>query len=100
MTVTQLRDTMPAGEYHDWRRYYNQEPFGFPRDEFRFSVLAANTLLPASNFRVKDRRKLSPAGWYYRHKPQLTDEEQLQALKAQIPESMRVKRRQVVDFGD
>ena len=88
-------DNMPAGEYEDWKRFYLIEPFGYPRAEARFGILAANSLASSQN-KFRDKNVYSPSHWTYNGpvKP-LSADESLAIMKASIP-TAKIRRRKPI----
>lgn len=53
---------MPAGEFQDWYRYANTEPFGFHNDERRFASLASATMSASGN-KFRNKQVYKPSFW-------------------------------------
>ena len=65
-------DAMPAAEYQDWIKYYNAEPFGFPRNNQMFGELMT-AILSASSKEFK-KEDLKPSRWMYKTTAGAADE--------------------------
>lgn len=62
-TVAEVNDTLGAAEFENWKRYYNQEPFGAERDNWHMAVLAS---LFANSLRQKNSDpKTRPVDFFY-----------------------------------
>ena len=65
---------MLEGEYNDWKRYFNTEPFGYPREEYRWAQTMAVTL--SASPKKFDNKVLSADHWRYQvRKPQTIDQQ-------------------------
>lgn len=63
MTVAELSDRMGASELDNWRRFYNQDPFGSERDNWHMGVLAS--LFHNSRRRKNSDHKVKPGDFFY-----------------------------------
>ena len=90
---------MGAGEYTDWQRYYATEPFGFPREEFRFGVLASN-IMAASTHQWRSSKVKQAAHWMYKPKTEVSDAEALELMRAQVPAHLKLTRVRSHGFED
>ena len=71
MTVGELLRRVTSRELTAWKIYFNEEPFGYDMENWRFAMLAAVLSAP---YRKKKDRRLKINEFLPQRKPQPTDE--------------------------
>lgn len=77
-TVSEMKASMTHIEYQSWQRYYDVEPFGFPRVETRYAQALA---LLSALLRGKSEY-CNPHHWRYRRIVEQSSKTLLQQFKA------------------
>lgn len=83
---------MPGGEYQDWIRYYNAEPWGFPREDMRAAELVV-AVLSASSKKFQNRF-LSIKQWMYKPRQKMDVKSVVDNIRGSFPKRKRGAHRQ------
>jgi len=81
---------MGTDDWHRLVRYYNTEPFGFPRAEARFAELTAAVYRSSPNS-WKNKSVLNPKSWKYKQ-PKSIDIDEITSAWGSMA-GLRTKRR-------